>query len=59
MKRKFLKKVILYGFVDTRKYRYCSTLTSTGDYFISRIPIEKLGYPSFLNDWEAIGVFAE
>ena len=55
MKKDFENKVIRYGMVDTKKYRYILRTTINGD-VIERIPIEYLGTTMAINGWEIVKV---
>ena len=53
MKKRFENKVIRYGMVDTKKYRYILR-TSTNGAVIERIPIKYLGTTMAINGWEIV-----
>ena len=56
MKKEFENKVIRYGIVDTKKYRYKFRTTINGAE-IERIPIEYLGTTMAINGWEIVKVY--
>ena len=53
MTKKFIKKVKLYGVVDTRKYRYVYRNDGTSAW-IDRLPIIWLDTTHAINKWETV-----
>lgn len=55
--KKFVKRVLAEGIVDTKKYRYHKTV-HFGNLMIERLPIEALDTMDAIadDDWEIIGV---
>lgn len=56
MTKKFIKKVKLYGVVDTRKYRYVYRVDGFSAW-IERLPIEWLDTTRAYDEWEIVKRF--
>ena len=56
MTNKFVKKVKLYGIVDTRKYRYVYR-NDGASAWIERLPIIWLDTTRAINEWEIVKRF--
>ena len=56
MTKKFIKKVKLYGIVDTRKYRYVYR-NDGASAWIDRLPIDWLDTTRAIDGWETVKRF--
>ena len=60
MTKEFIKKVKLYGIVDTRKYRYVYRYAYSNSGFtswIDRLPIDWLDTTRAIDGWETVKRF--
>ena len=53
MTEKFLQKVLAWGTVDTRKYRY-NVREDNQDLIIERLPLEYLDTTRAIDGWEEV-----
>ena len=53
MKKEFIEKVIKYGSIDTKKYRY-RALELPDRLIIKRIPLEYLDTTAAIDGWETV-----
>ena len=53
MKNEFIEKVIKYGSIDTKKYRY-RALELPDRLIIKRIPLEYLDTTAAIDGWETV-----
>ena len=56
MRKEFIKKVKLYGIVDTRKYRYIYR-NNGASAWIDRLPIVWLDTTRAIDEWETVKRF--
>ena len=56
MTKKFIKKVKLYGVLDTRKYRYAYH-NDGASAWIDRLPIDWLDTTHAIDEWETVKRF--